>query len=277
MKKFVFTLFSFSIIFSFLFITGCQGNANLLIEENAKISVQIVWPKLIMAETTDIAIFISNDTMQSYRKAIMVNREQGSQTVDWSLYPGDYTITVLAMQYISSTSSGLKNFTILTGDVQKVSLSAGDNKNLSITLGYINITSTLSFENGQVFHINEPIPIAFNVGLFCSVLKYSSGKLYMTYNNGFKNVTEYRTIYVSNTQEVGNGCFSSKVYPDSNGFPSESMDLSVYAKFTVSSDKIATDFMDTYQINEIKVEISNYSLGHVTDGTGVGSLSIVIQ
>jgi len=277
MKKFVFTLFFLSIIFTLLFITGCQGNAHLLLEENAKISIQIVWPKLIMPETTDIAIFISNDTMQSYKKAIMVSREQGNQTADWTLYPGDYTITVLAMQYTSSTSSGLKNYTILTGNVQKVSLSAGENKNLSITLGYINITSALSFEEGHVFHITDPIPIMFDIGSFCSVLKFSSGKLYMTYNNGFKNVTEYRTIYVSNTQEIGNGCFSSIVYPDSSGFPSESMDLSVYAKFTVSSDKIAVDFMNSYQINEIKIEISNYSLGHVNDGTNVSSLTIVIQ
>lgn len=277
MKKCFYYLFCIILSIFFIIFISCQGTAVLLVEENAKITIQIIWPRLILPETSDIAIFLSNDNMQSYKKAIMFSKDQGSQVVNWTLYPGDYTITVLALQLKSTTSSGLKNYIILTGDVQKINLSACESKNLSITLNYINISCALAFEEGKSFHINDPIPIKFNIQKFNSVLKFSGGKLYLTYFNGFKNVTEYRTIYVSNTQELGNGIFSSIVYPDTSGFPSENLDLSVYAKFTVASDKIAIDFMDYYQINEIKIEISDYNLGHVSDNNSISDLGIIVQ
>ncbi len=278
MKFFKIFSFMFFIFFASLFFQSCIGNANLLLEENASISISVKWPtKLIPDETTDISIFISNDNINSYKKGILINRTEGNHTCDWQLYPGDYTITVLALKFVSNTSSGLKNFIILTGDVRKVSLNPYENKSLSIVLNNIEISSNLYFNDGEVFNLNLPIKIRFYAGNFCSILKFSSGKLYFTYNNGFTNVTEYKNIYVSNTEELSNGYFLSTVYPDSSGYPSNSFDLSVYAKFTVSSDKIPKDFMSYYQINEIKIEISNYQLGYLEDGSSISSLVIVIQ
>ncbi len=266
------------IIFVLIILQSCSGSATLLLEENASINIIINWPKkLILEETTDIAIFISNNNIQKYKKGLLFNRDQGNQVIQWKLYPGDYTVSVLALQFTSNTSSGLKNFIILTGKVESLSLNPNEIKDFSIVLDYINIETSLAFEDGEIFYLSSPIPIEFNVDKFCSVLKYSSGKLYFTYNNGFTNVTEYKTIYVSNTTELGQGLFLSKVYPDESGYPSESFDLSLYAKFTVSSDKIPTDFMSNYQINEIKIEISNYPLGHLEDGTPISYLNLTIQ
>lgn len=270
--------FNILFLFTFLLSIGCSGNAQILIQENATISISIMWPtRLILDETTDIAIIIKNNNIQNYKKGILINREQGNQSLEWKLYPGDYMITVLALKFTSNTASGLKNFTILTGDSQMVSLNANENKNLSITLSNISISANLAFEDGQIFYLSTPIPIKFHVGNFYSVLKFSGGKLYFTYNNGFTNVTEYKTIYVSDTEELGAGIFLSKVYPGSTGYPSNSFDLSLYAKFTISSDKIPVDFMSFYGINEIKIEISNYPLGHLEDGTLTATLNITIQ
>lgn len=261
-----------------IFFFSCQGDAIQLLEESSKLSIEIIWPtRLIPQDATDIAIFLSNNNIKSYKKAILINKDENNLSVEWSLYPGEYTISVISMQLVSTTSSGNKNFSILTGEVQKITLSSGENKNLSIMMNYINILANLNYESQHVFYITEPIPIRFNVGLFSSILKYSGGKLYFTYNNGFSNVTEYRTIYVSNTEELQDGYFLSIVYPDTSGYPSVSFDLSVYSKFTVSQDKIATDFFSYYMINEIKIEISNIYLGHLSDGTPAGNLNIIIQ
>lgn len=284
MKKFGFTILFLVIFIIFSLFFSCKGTALELLEESSILTIQVIWPtksttdsKLIPAETTNIAFFISNDNMVSYKKATLISRDSGNQNLNWNLYPGNYTITILALEYKSSTTSGFKNYNILTGNVSKVSLSAGENKNLSITLNSISISAQFAFEPSHVFYLNEAIPIKFSLDNFNSVLKFSGGKLYFTYNNGFSNITEYKTIYVSNTQEQNDGSFLSTVNPDNGGYPSNSFDLSVYAKFTVSSDKIATDFMSYYQINEIKIEISNYSLGHLTDGTAVANLNIIIQ
>lgn len=284
MKKLGFIICFLLISLLILLFFSCKGTALTLLEENATLTISVIWPtksaavsKLIPSETTNIAFFISNDNMASYKKATLISKDSGNQTLSWNLYPGNYTISILALEYKSSTTSGLKNYLILTGNVTKISLSAGENKDLSITLSNIDITAQLAFEPSHVFYLNEAIPIKFNIGNFNSVLKFSGGKLYFKYNNGFSNITEYKTIYVSNTQELSDGSFLSTVYPDNNGYPSNDFDLSVYAKFTVASDKIATDFMTYYQINEIKVEISNYPLGHLTDGTQTANLNITIQ
>lgn len=276
--KFEKVLFIILIIHTIIFFYSCNGTANVLMEENATISFNIIWPtRLIPEDSTDIAIFLSNDNMQSYKKGILISKSENSTNVQWKIYPGDYTISIIALKLTSTTSTGLKNFVILTGDVQKLTLLPNEVKNLSVFLNYLSISAALNFNPEEIFYITSPIPIKFYIDDFYSILKFSGGKLYFTYNNGFKNITEYKTIYVSNTEEVGDGYFNSIVYPDSSGYPSESFDLSVYAKFTVSSEKIASDFMSFYQINEIKIEISDYQLGQLEDGTSSSYLNIIIQ
>jgi hypothetical protein len=266
------------ILFIFLSTSGisCSGNAELLIEENAMIKFYITWPtKLIPSDVTHIAIFINNKLLSSYKKAVFIDRLSGDQDIVVSLYPGDYDLTILSLKQTSVTSSNLGNYSILTVDSSTFSVEPGEEKYLNIALSYVNISAVLEIEGN--FYITDPIYIRFTISDISNIMKFSGGKLYFYFDNGSGEAVDYKTIYVGDTQSCEDGTFLSKVYPGSSGYSSESFYLRCYAKFTVSSDKIAKDFFDLNSINEIKLEISDYYLGFLQDGTPTSSVIIVVE
>ena len=266
------------ILFIFLSTSGisCSGNAELLIEENAMIKFYITWPtKLIPSDVTHIAIFINNKLLSSYKKAVFIDRLSGDQDIVVSLYSGDYDLTILSLKQTSVTSSNLGNYSILTVDSSTFSVEPGEEKYLNIALSYVNISAALEIEGN--FYITDPIYIRFTISDISNIMKFSGGKLYFTFDNGSGEAVDYKTIYVGDTQSCEDGTFLSKVYPGSSGYSSESFYLRCYAKFTVSSDKIAKDFYDLNSINEIKLEISDYYLGFLQDGTPTSSVIIIVE
>lgn len=266
------------ILFIFLSTSGisCSGNAELLIVENAMVKFYITWPtKLIPSDVTHIAIFVNNKLISSYKKAVFIERQSGDQDVIFNLYPGDYDLTVLSLKQTSVTSSNLGNYSILTVDSSTFSAEPGEEKYLNIALSNVNISAALEIEGN--FYITDPIYVRFTISDISNIIKFSGGKLYFTYDNGSGEAIDYKTIYVGDTQSCEDGTFLSTVYPASSGYPSESFDLSCYAKFTVSSDRVAKNFFDLNSINEIKLEISDFYLGFLEDGTPTSSVIIVVE